>query len=209
MNLIENIITIPMTLGAGYTIDYSDKALEPFLTGTLTYLDDMIIPSSVTGLRNYQFQDFINLTTVNLEYMQRIGISTFSGCAIESLNLPALVSSGMSSFAYNPFSEVTFPSLLTVGNQMFRSCHNLQRAEFPVAIGIDRRAFYQCESFDTLILGSDSVVSLNNDAPFYGTKIESGEGFIYVASDLVEAYQEDSNWALYASQIRSMSELSS
>ena len=207
MNLIENVVTIPMRLDSEYTVDPSGRMLVSFLTGALTTLDDTMVPNSVTSLRNYQFQDFINLTTVNLKYVQNIGNSTFSGCAIENLNLPALISSGMSSFAYNPFTEVTLPMLETVGNQMFRNCRSLQKADFASVVSIDRRAFYWCDNLDTLILRSDSIADLNSDAPFYGTKIESGDGYIYVPSGLVEDYREAPVWTLYASQIRSLDDL--
>lgn len=207
MNLIDNTVTIPMTLGAGYTVDHFTTALAPFLNGTLINLDSTVIPDSITSLRDYQFQNFSSLVTVDLNNVSNIGASTFLDCAIQELNLPNLTSAGTYAFGYNPFTEVELPNLIEIASNMFRGCQNLKTADFLSVMAIDANAFYQCENLDTLILRSTSIVELNGARQFYETKIEDGEGYIYVPDDLVETYQESSAWLQYASQIHSIEEL--
>lgn len=207
-------INLNMTLCPDYSVEINKHEeivftgpLAEILFGTLTSLTDDMLPSTLTSLRSYLCQDNPNLTTVNLMKIIEIGISTFANCGITSVNMPNLQNAGMQSFAYNPMTYVSLPSLLQIGTQMFQSCQNLVSAEFQAATSIYRRAFYNCTNLETLILGSSEVVYWDGTANLYGTKIEAGEGYIYVPATLVNAYKEADGWSDFASQIRSIAEL--
>ena len=73
---------------------------------------------------------------------------------------------------------------------------------------IGQNAFYNNRVLDTLIIRTPEVCVLTTTTGvFKNTKIESGTGYIYVPDDLVESYKAATNWATYASQIKSISEL--
>lgn len=208
-------INLNMTLCPDYNVEihkYEEIVftgpLAEILFGTLTSLTDDMLPSTLTSLRPYLCQNNPNLTTVNLTRIEDIGISTFANCAITSVNMPSLRTAGMQSFSYNPLTSITLPSLEQIGTQMFQSCENLARAEFPVADTVYRRAFYNCVSLETLILGNtEGVATWDGTANLYGTKIEAGTGYIYVPAALVDAYKEADGWSDFASQIKSIDEL--
>ena len=205
-----NNVTIPMTLGAGYAVDiykvYTGPLVE-ILTGTLTSLNDTMIPETITVLRDYTFYNNENLTEVSLQHVTEIGASCFNACAVTSLSMPVLTTAGMQAFAYNPIVTVTLPALQTIGTRMFQHCEDMTVADFPSVTTIMRQALYDCTAFETLILRANQVVELEGTQHFYNTKIESGTGYIYVPDSLVDTYKADESWASYANQIRAISEL--
>lgn len=211
MNLRLSVTTLPMELNETVKreeiiIHYVGPYVE-LLQGTLTTLDDTMIPESITVLRDYTFQNNENLTSVSLENITEVGVSCFNYCAITELNLPALTIARTSAFAYNPFTSVVFPSLTSISSQMFQRCEQLTRADFPVATEIMSRAFYMCPMLDTLILRTNQVVDLFGLQNFYQTKIETGEGRIYVPDELVDLYKSTQGWSAFANQIWPISEL--
>ena len=200
--------TLPMSIGGGYVVKaaYAD-AYEKLLKRNLTKVDDTIIPEDVISFSDYLFQYNSYLTDVDLMYVTSVGINTFASCALTTISMPSLTSAGMRAFAYNPMTEISLPSLTSIGTQMFQSCTLLQKATFPAATEIERQAFYGCTNFDTLILSYNGVVTWTGTGMFTGTKIELGEGYIYVPAGLVEEYQAAEGWSDFSSQIRAISEL--
>lgn len=208
IGLSPDTIVLPMTLGAEYDVIYSvGPFVHDILAGTITSLTDSVFPSDITSIRNYLFQNNYSLTKVELNYVTDIGISAFSGCSITELSMPSLVETGMQAFAYNPLTEVYLPSLISVGTQMLQGCDSLVSADFPAATVLYRSCFSGCENLETLILRANEVATLEGILQFNGTKIEAGEGYIYVPSDLVESYQTASGWSEFSSQIRSIADL--
>lgn len=212
MNLILSNTTLPMTIDE--TVVHKEiiiRYVGPYaetLQGTLTELDDTMIPEGITVLRDYTFQHNPNLTEVNLEHITEIGISEFKNCGIIFLNMPSLQSCGMQAFAYNPLTTVILQELNEVGTQMFLGCEQLISADFANAEIINRGAFNGCINFEQLILrNSSKVARLNGTQHFYQTKIESGQGYIYVPDNLVDSYKAAEGWSTYANQIRSIDEL--
>lgn len=211
MNLILSNTTLPMTIEE--TVVHKEiiiRYVGPYaetLQGTLTELDDTMIPEGITVLRDYTFQNNENLTSVSLQHVTDVGVSCFNSCAITDLYMPVLETAHMQSFAYNPFTSVIFPSLTSISTQMFQRCEQMTRADFPSVTEMMSRAFYICSSLDTLILRANQVVELSGTQHFYQTKIESGQGYIYVPDNLVDSYKTAEGWSTYANQIRSIDEL--
>lgn len=211
MELSPTNITLPMELNTEVQVVYEEIVfVGPFaesLNKTLTSLDDTMIPETTRVLPDYFFQNNENLSTVNLTNITSIGSNEFNGCAITSLTMPSLETAGMMAFAYNPMTSVNLPALNTIGTQAFQRCENLKVADFLSVEHIMQRAFYYCSSLDTLILRANQVVELQGTQHFYQTKIESGQGYIYVPDNLVDSYKAAEGWSAYTNQIRSIDEL--
>lgn len=205
-------VVIPMKLGAEYDVNIHKEIIyvEPLidvLNGTITSVDDEIIPESVTSIRPYLFNGDTGLTTVDLTHVTTIGAFSFADCLITYLNIPNLEIGEMQCFSNNPIASVNFPELTYVSTGMFQDCTELVSADFSNIATIQRLAFCDCTDFETLIIRTNYVVGLENIMTFSGTKIESGEGYIYVPAELIESYQTASGWSVYASQFRSIDEL--
>ena len=72
------------------------------------------------------------------------------------------------------------------------------------------RAFQDCSNLETLVIKNDTEVCVmwgegTTDA-LSGTKIESGNGYIYVPDKLVQQYKSSYSWVKYANQIKPLSE---
>lgn len=211
MNLILSNTTLPMTIDE--TVVHKEiiiRYVGPYaetLQGTLTELDDTMIPEGITVLRDYTFQENVNLEKVSLLHIRDVGVSCFNSCAITDLYMPALEIARSQAFAYNPFTFVELPSLTSISTQTFQRCERMIRADFLSLTEIMGRAFYNCSALDTLILRSNQVVELLGTQHFANTKIESGQGHIYVPDNLVDSYKAAEGWSTYANQIRSIDEL--
>lgn len=57
----------------------------------------------------------------------------------------------------------------------------------------------------TLTIQTNKVCTLASTTALDGTPIANGQGTIYVPSSLVDSYKADSNWSVYASQIKAIS----
>ena len=208
---LENDV-LPMKLGAEYDIAIYHKTvftgpLADILTGALITLNDTMLPPDITHLKDYLFRGNVLLMDVNLTHIETTGAFVFMECALENVNMPALRICGSRTFSYNPLTNICLPNLIEISSQLFQDCENLSIADFERVMTIYGRAFYNCQSLETLILRSNFVVELNGQSIFHNTKIESGEGYIYVPEELVSSYQTAEGWSDYASQIRSIEEL--
>lgn len=106
---------------------------------------------------------------------------------------------------------VNLPNVQKTGWQWnFCNCPSLKKAVFANATEIGSGEFNNDPLLETLVLGSKTVVKLNNANAFVGTPIESGAGYVYVprtledGSDGVTAYQAATNWSTYATQFRAI-----
>ena len=202
MNLIpvgDNIKTIPMQLHLG-TVYYKDYgAWRDCLTGVIDELNDSDVPETITMLGNSVFRNRDNLASVNLINIKSVGDYCFYSCQITELNMPELETAGNYAFAYIPIENVRFQSLANPGLGLFYYCPNLKSATFDENIVLSRQMFYQCTNFDTLVLNSNMKVELSYTNTFLGTKIESGEGTIYVPESLLNTYQNDPMWSTISS----------
>lgn len=200
--------TLPMKIEGEFVIHETDNAfVKKILNGTLTSLDDTNVPPEITQIRDYMFQNNSQLRTVSLNNIQSVGISSFQSCAIEQISMPVLESGSSRSFAYNKMTNVEFPSLFIIGNSMFLGCDQLVSANFHTATYIGRNAFNGCSMLETLILGWGLVPDCEGTGFLNGTKIANGEGYIYVPSELVSDYKNNTYWSEYSSQIRSIDNL--
>ena len=131
------------------------------------------------------FRDAKYLRTVYMPSLVRVEQFTFMGCSA--------------------LETVTFPKANTVASQAMNGCSALAYADLPICARLEAKCFYNCTSLETIILRkSDAICTLANVNAFTGTKISSGDGYIYVPAAFVDSYKSATNWSAYASQIRAI-----
>lgn len=161
--------------------------------------------SNAKSVGNYAFYQCPNLIAVNVPLVENIGTFTFKGCS--SLNtadfpLVTTLENGAFDECVN-LSMVNLPLLQVIKPLTFRKCKVLATADFNNVTSIGTQAFYD-SGITSLTLRSNTVVTLENEDAFYFTPIESGTGYIYVPSDLVDNYKSANGWSTYANQIQAI-----
>lgn len=137
------------------------------------------IETLVVGSQDQQFYQCTKLQNVSMRNLKVVGAMSFDGCtALKQVYLPSLTRVG--------------------GNGFIRS--GLETAHFPVLSSIGTGAFSSTK-LKTLVLGGNTVVTLDNVSAFTGTPFASGGtgGTVYCHADLIPEYQTATNWSsLYA-----------
>lgn len=185
-----------------------DDLLAARVTNTLTNYSN----ADITTVGSYGFAGCTALESVDLPAVTRIGDHGFAMCSkLENINFPML-----GSIAYNSFRNCTkltqfitnshFSSRLD--SSTFEGCSSLVKADFyhiATAEGISSYAL-ACAMLETVIIrNTDAVPYMGKNA--FGaasTKMNKGEGNIYVPAAMVDAYKAGTNWAAYADQIRAI-----
>lgn len=200
-----------------------DSAIvDGILGNTVTSLN-----SNATSLRAYALRGASKLISVDLPKVKSVGDNALYGVGLSELYLPSCTSVGGTAICYcNSLVKIDLPVCTSIGTYAFRdnkilaqvslnslktlnqsalyNCDSLKKISLPSVTQINASAFNGSANFETIILGSSSVVTLANTNAFSGTKIASGSGYIYVPSILVESYKTASNWATYAEQFRAI-----
>ena len=108
------------------------------------------IPNSVSGIADYAFMDFSNLTSIVFPYgITSIGNGSFRGCTnLESVNLPSSLSSILSEAFYNcsALTSIDIPSSVRIIGDAFAYCSSLGSVTFhsgqPDTLSISGIAFF-------------------------------------------------------------------
>lgn len=191
---------------------------------SLTKLD---LPKA-TALNGYLVSGCSSLTELNMPNAESGRGFAIADSKVEHLNLPKFTSAGSSVFrnakslrtVYMPklnkleqflfmgdtaLETVTFPKVASVEGQAMESCSALTYVDLPICKRIVAKGFNKCSSLETLILRkSDAICTLANVSAFTSTPIESGTGYVYVPSALVDSYRTATNWSTYANQFRAI-----
>lgn len=102
-------------------------------------------------------------------------------------------------------TTAVFPLATSVGEAGVGYCPALTTADFSSITNIGNMAFYGCSALTALILRkADAICTLGNMMPFDNSPIETGTGYIYVPSALVDTYKADSVWSTFANQFRAL-----
>lgn len=186
--------------GGGTTEDRLAQLSE----GTLTELVD----SQITAIsQSYLFYRNTVLTRVELPNAAGTCADSafYSNTNLKTCKLPKITAVGNSSFMSAGLVDTDFSALETIGQYAFRSCTKLARLDFPALKSIaSHNNFNGCSRLATLILRSNTMVTLAATNAFTGTPIASGTGYIYVPAALVSTYQADSVWSTFADQFRAI-----
>lgn len=103
-------------------------------------------------------------------------------------------------------------SEVTNFNRVFMHCEALTRLDLSAwntrSLQFSEYIFAHTKNLTQLIINnSDRVFNLTNANALEGSAIAAGTGFVYVPAALVNSYKAHAVWGLYASQIKSISEL--
>ena len=113
---------------------------------------------------------------------------------------------GQNAFMYcTALTSVALPAVTTIQSSAFSYCSALTKVDLAAVTTIKNNTFNYCSNFDTLILrNEETVVTLENKAAFYSTKLYSGNGYIYVPRALIDSYKTASQWSNFANQFRAL-----
>ena len=165
-----------------------------------------ISSSSATSIGDGAFESCSSLTTANFPAAIYIGSYAFEFCSsLTTANFPAAIYIG--SYAFESCSSLTtvdFPVATSIGDSAFVFCSALTTADFPAATSIGVIAFDSCGALKSLLLRGNNVCTLTDKNAFNSTPIQSGTGYIYVPSALIEQYKVATNWSTYAAQFRAL-----
>ena len=155
-------------------------------------LADSIIERTIT-----EFKD---------DHVLTVGHGAFYYCtALTTVDLPEATKIDGSSFANcTSLTSVSLPKVQTMNGYCFRNCTSLSFLDFPVLSSIGYSEFHSCTALEVLILRNTEQVCKQSSGAFSFSKIEKGEGFIYVPAALVDAYKVATNWSTYADHIRAI-----
>ncbi len=119
-------------------------------------ITDLVIPNSVTSIKNNAFNGCTGLTSVTIpNSVTSIGDRAFGNCtSLTSVTIPNSVTSiGVASFfACSGLTSVTIPNSVTsIGIYTFRECRGLTSVNIPNSVtSIGDQAFYNCSSLKDL-----------------------------------------------------------
>ena len=209
------------------SIDVSDFSGTTF-NDAKNYITGVTIPSGVTNIGNFAFQNCTSLTSVTIpSSVTSIAQSVLQGCtSLTSVTIPDSVTSigrnlltncrsltsvtlsnNLTSIAEECFgyctslTSVTIPSSVTsIAQFAFRGCSSLTGIEFPSTVtNIGWASFNDCSSLKSIIVNATTPPTLGS-APFTNTN----NCPIYVPAASVEAYKAASGWSDYASRIQAI-----
>ena len=168
-------------------------------------LASITIPSSVTRISGYAFNDCYSLASVTIpDGVTRIGDYAFCKCySLASVTIPYSVTSiGISVFGYcYSLASVTIPDGVTsIGNYAFRGCYSLASVTIPDGVtSIGSSVFTYCYGVAEYHLKPKTPPTLSNKNAFANIPSDC---VIYVPAGCLEAYQNATNWATYASKMQ-------
>lgn len=175
-----------------------------------TALESVRWDALVEDLSSNLFGGCSNLKSVDMpNYVgcTSYGGETFSNCkALVSVNLPKLGIVSGSMFSYcDALKSLTLPSVYKVGWGGCNYVTGLETVDLPVCSEIVNSGFAESKKLTAVILRkSDAAATLAHTNAFSNTPIQSGTGYIYVPSALVDSYKAASNWSTYAAQFRAL-----
>ena len=134
------------------------------------YLNDkeitsIVIPSNVTSLGHYVFQNCSGLTSVTLPAgITEIGWGAFYNCrGLTSLNLPAGITSigGSAFYGCSGLTSVTIPDGVTkIGKYAFSGCSYLTSLTIPSSVtSLGEYAFQECSSLQSVYVSWPTPIS--------------------------------------------------
>jgi hypothetical protein len=167
---------------------------------------DAIISGAISGafeddevyeLRENALSNCTQLVSVSLPACTKIEGNSIKGCTnLTSVNLPECTNAqGYAFDGCTKLASVSLPKCTNATANVFSGCTKLESVTLAnTALGTN--LFKNRSYLTSLTLTARQVVTLDSSA-LSGTPIASGNGTVYVPSDLVSAYQADSNWSQF------------
>ncbi len=127
------------------------------------------VPSTVTTLNYYAFENAVNLESVTLpEGLDTVKMSAFRGCtSLKKITLPGSVTT-LSDRIFEDCTAleeaVIEEGVTALGNYMFQDCENLKTVSLPESLtSIGSYAFFGCSSLENILLPS-SLATVGSSA---------------------------------------------
>ena len=123
-----------------------------------TEIQDLVIPSSVTGIGEYAFYGCSGLTSIEIpNNVTSIGGGAFKGCSgLTSVTIPNSVTSINSGTFYGcgGFTYISIPNSVTsIGNDAFSGCSGLTSVAIPPSVkSIGENAFENCSGLKKAVV---------------------------------------------------------
>ena len=195
---------------------------KSFTEGTIEIINldnsaSFVASSAFTGNKNIQtvnlpyatsvgkdaFRSCSSLSQVSLPVCSIINFGAFKNCSLLSqVSLPMCSFIGDYAFQYcSSLSQVSLPMCSYIGASAFEECSLLNQVNLPMCSYIGGYVFYNCRSLSRITIGYSGVCPLIISEVFYGTKITSSTGSIYVPTSLVDSYKSAKNWSYFSTQI--------
>lgn len=208
--LIERPYNVPFEIPDGIT-EIGNGAFY------LCRFNKVVIPNSVTKIGLTAFKDSQQLTECVLpDSITEIGSSTFIGCfnlTSNNFHIPAnlkIIPQSFISECDKITGTINLPSSITTLNSTCMDLTYIDTVKVNSIIGINAMAFNYCRKLANFVIyandGTDNLCRMFNSNVFNGTPIKNKTGYIYVPDDLAENYKKATNWSVYASQIKPLSE---
>ena len=200
----ENAFRLCYSL-ASITIPASVNSISGYAFRLCYSLASITIPASVTRIFSCAFQTCYSLASITIpDGVTSIGTYAFDSCfSLSSVTIPDGVNS-ISDYAFNNCSSlasITIPDGVTsIGNRTFRLCYSLASITIPASVNsISDYAFGQCYGMAEYHLKPTTPPTLSNTNAFANIPSDC---IIYVPQGCLEAYQNATNWATYASKMQ-------
>ena len=200
------------------TITSDAESVRDYAFHSCTQLESAIFIEA-ESIGQYAFGYCDNLKTVRFDKATSIGDNCFeilTESSLESVTAPLCETIGERAFEYSNISQINAPNVTWIYSYAFNECHNLTEVKFSklrtdvqscgrdafsnctslkvVDLGycpqVLPETFMNCESLDTLILRSETLVDIatGSVSMFNNTKFKTSGGTIYVPQNLVSSY---------------------
>lgn len=100
-------------------------------------------------------------------------------------------------------TSAVFTEVVSVAYRCFENDKALSRLDFHKKVDFASQALYDC-GLDTLILRNSAASTLADKNALSSTKIQSGTGYIYVPSALIDTYKTASGWSTFSARFRAI-----
>ena len=132
---------------------------------TLTSVEEIVLPSTVTKVGSSVFYGLKKLKTINTENITDFGVSAFENCeGLTTINIEKATKLGASVFKNCKYlSEITIPETCTeIPASAFAGCIRLVKAVLPETLEtISASAFINCTSLSDIDLSKVSYIGIS------------------------------------------------
>ncbi len=206
-------------------ITFNDEDSNPLYYAHHLFLNgeeikDLVIPGSVTSIRQYAFSYCSGLTSITIpNSVTSIGWSVFSGCSgLTSVTIPNSVTSiGKEAFSYcSGLTSVTISNSVTdIGESAFAGCSSLANLTLPEDIKIIKRGTFNGCRIKSVVIpakvefiyadafrcsATKEVKVLATTPPWAHDNAFSNYNIpLYVPEESVNSYQATNPWSKFSS----------
>lgn len=165
--------------------------------------------SRVTKVADYGCRGMRALSKINLPVCTKVSSYSFQYAGADNaegldVNLPSVNTTvGDYCFSYSNVKIVRLPKVTALGQSSFEQCKKLKIVYLKDVNYITDYAFKSASQLKAVVIAKVSPPTLYSSG-FYGSTIESGNGYVYVPRDYVDAYKAATNWSNFAEKIRAL-----